>query len=82
MAGFQSTTTDRLVAIDEYLNEATGALLQITLPAGTHAAWLPPVGDPAMTYQAELLLAADLTFRVTGYHMEGNLLVLECEVMA
>jgi hypothetical protein len=26
MAGFQSTTTDRMVAIDEYLNHATGAV--------------------------------------------------------
>jgi hypothetical protein len=35
-----------------------------------------------MTYQSELLLVADLTFHVTGQHMEGDLLVLECEVMA
>lgn len=82
---FLSTTIFWEVALDEFMRPAGSggpALLEISVPAGTPALWLPPVGDPALAYQGELLFDRATRIAVRGDRQEGGILVLDCEVMA
>ena len=82
---FLSTTIFREVALDEFTRPAGPggpALLEITVVAGTPALWVPPVGDPALANQGELLLDLGSRLAVRGERQEGGILVLDCEVMA
>ncbi|MGH3848293.1 MAG: ADP-ribosyltransferase [Pseudonocardiaceae bacterium] len=81
---FLSTTIFREVALDEFTKPAGPggpALLEISVPAGTPALWVPPIGDPALAYQGELLLDLGSRIAVRGERQEGGILVLDCEVM-
>lgn len=80
---FLSTTIFREVALEEFTKPAGPggpALLEISVPAGTRALWLPPVGDPALAYQGELLLDVGSRITVRGERQDGGILVLDCEV--
>ncbi len=84
-ASFLSTTIFREVALEEFTKPAGPggpALLEISVPAGTPALWLPPVGDPALAYQGELLLDSGSLMAVRGERQDGGIVVLDCEVMA
>jgi len=55
---FLSTTIFRDVAVAEFTlppGSDGPAILEIDVPAGTPAVWVPPLGDPALAYQGELL---------------------------
>lgn len=80
---FLSTTTDRNVAVSEFTvppGVSGPALLAIDVPAGTPAIWVPPLGDPALAYQGELLLPRGLPLMVQASRNEAGILVVDCEV--
>lgn len=80
---FLSTTIVRDVAVSEFtLPPGPGgpALLGIDVPAGTPAVWVPPLGDPALAYQGELLLPRRLPLMVRASRDEAGILVVDCEV--
>jgi len=82
---FLSTTIFRKVALDEFTKPAGPggpSLLEISVPTGTPALWVPPIGDPALAYQGELLLDLGSRIAVRSERQEGGILVLDCEVMA
>jgi hypothetical protein len=81
---FLSTTIFRNVALDEFASPpgpGGPALLELAVAAGTHALWLPPVGDPALAYQGELLLDQTTRVAVRGERDEAGILILDCEVV-
>ncbi len=81
---FLSTSIYRDVALDE-LTVPSGrggpALFEIDVAPGTKALWVPPVGDPALAYQGELLFPRRTSLLVRGERDEGGILVLDCEVL-
>ena len=81
--GFLSTTIHRRIALDEFTVPAGGggaALLEIHVPVGKPAVWVPPLGDPGLAYQGELLLPRDLGLVVGSEHEDAGILVYDCEV--
>lgn len=81
---FFSTTIQRDVAVREFtVRPGPGGpvLLEISLPAGASALWVPPVGDPALAYQGELLLPRRIPLAVRAEREEPGILVLDCEVV-
>jgi hypothetical protein len=42
------------------------AVIELSLPRGHMALWIPPIGDPALAYEAELLLPIGTRFQVTS----------------
>lgn len=74
------------MALDEFVRPAGPggpALLEISVPAGTPALWVPPIGDPwSGPYQGELLFDRPTRIAVRGERQEGGILVVDCEVMA
>ncbi len=84
-AAFLSTTIYREVAVPEFTTPpGTGgpALLEIDIPTGTSALWVPPLGDPVLAYQGELLLPRGTRLLVRGYRDEAGILVVDCEVVS
>ncbi len=84
LEAFMSTSIHRAVAVDEFAappGPGGAALLKVAVPAGTPALWLPPVGDPDLAYQGELLLARDGRIIVKGELVEAGILVVDCEVL-
>jgi hypothetical protein len=80
---FLSTTLFRDVAVAEFTTPpGTGgpALLEIVVPSGTPAIWVPPLGDPALAYQGELLLGREVRLAVRDRSVEAGILVVDCEV--
>lgn len=80
---FLSTTIVRDVAVSEFtVPPGVGgpALLMIDVPAGTPAIWVPPLGDPALAYQGELLLPRGLPLLVRASRDEASILMVDCEV--
>lgn len=80
---FLSTTIVRDVAVSEFIKPpgpGGPALLEIDVPAGTPAVWVPPLGDPALAYQGELLLPRRLPLTVRASRDEAGILVVDCEV--
>lgn len=81
---FLSTSIHRRVAIDEFTAPTgTGGpvLFEIQLPEGASALWVPPVGDPELAYQGELLLPRRTRLGVRAERDEAGILVLDCEVL-
>lgn len=81
---FLSTTIFRDVAVREFTQPAGAggaALLEIQIPEGTPALWVPPLGDPALAYQGELILPRGTELVVRSPHEEARILVIECEVV-
>lgn len=80
---FLSTTVFRDVAIGEFTvppGPGGPALLEIEVPAGTPGVWVPPLGDPALAYQGELLLGREVRLAVRDSDVEAGILVVDCEV--
>ena len=80
---FLSTTIVRGVAVSEFTvppGPGGPAILEIDVPAGTPAVWVPPLGDPALAYQGELLLPRRLPLMVRASRDEAGILVVDCEV--
>lgn len=80
VAGFLSTTVFRSIAMGEFVGSKQGALLRIRASAGVKAAWLPPVGDPTLSYQGELLLEEDLQLHIQTVSDKSGILIIDCEV--
>lgn len=82
---FLSTTVHRHVAIDEFTRPPGSggpALLEIAVPMGTPALWVPPLGDPMLGYQGELILGRNTRLVVRGDHDQAGIVVVDCEVLA
>lgn len=80
---FLSTTIVRDVAVSEFTippGRGGPALLEIDVPVGTPAIWVPPLGDPMLAYQGELLLPRRLPLSVRASRDEAGILVVDCEV--
>lgn len=83
-ATFLSTSISRDVALEEFAappGSGGPALFEVTVPAGTQGLWLPPIGDPELAYQGELLLPRRTRLLVRGERDEAGILVLDCEVL-
>lgn len=81
---FLSTSIYRDVALEEFAappGPGGPALLELVVPAGTYGLWLPPIGDPELAYQGELLLSRRTRVLVRGEREEAGILVLDCEVL-
>lgn len=79
-----STTLNRQVALDEFTTPpgpGGPVLFELVAPEGTRGLWLPPVGDPTLAYQQELLLPRDTRIAVRGERKDSGIIVLECEVL-
>ncbi len=82
-SSFLSTTVSRDVAVEEFTNPPGPegpALLQVDVPAGTPAVWVPPLGDPDLVYQGELLLGREVRLIVRDSRDAAGILVVDCEV--
>ncbi len=81
---FLSTAVFRDVDIGEFTvppGPGGPALLEIDVPAGgTPGVWVPPLGDPALPYQGELLLGREVRLAVRDSDVEAGILVVDCEV--
>ncbi|TML58515.1 MAG: hypothetical protein E6G22_14105 [Actinobacteria bacterium] len=78
--GFSSTSLSRRVVEAEFAERGTGALLRISLPRGSPAAWLAGVGDPRHRRQMELLLPHLVPILVTRVRRDAGFVLVECEV--
>jgi hypothetical protein len=78
--GFLSTSISRRVAVQGFVNERSGALLDISVPAGTPAAWLPALRSDAFPNQLEMLFGDRAPLLVVAAAREGPILVLRCEM--
>lgn len=81
---FLSASIHRHVAIDEFTappGPGGAVLLEIVAPAGTPALWVPPIGDPALAYQGELLLPRRTRIRVGAVDTIAGILTASCEVL-
>lgn len=78
---FMSTTAHESVARDEFLHPGPQpALLKVTARSGARAVWMPPIGDPEMAYQGELLFAPGHLLRILRVDREGDPPLIEVEV--
>lgn len=80
---FVSTSLEREVAIEEFTvppGESGPALLELEVPAGVAAIWAPPLGDPALAYQAELILDRGVRIIPRQQRTEAGILIVDCEV--
>ncbi|MGH9267058.1 MAG: ADP-ribosyltransferase [Acidimicrobiales bacterium] len=80
---FLATTIVRDVAIEEFTvppAPSGPALLEIDVPAGVPAVWVPPLGDPSLAYQGELLLPRRQPLLVRSSSEEAGILVMDREV--
>lgn len=73
---FLSTTIHRDVAMREFTappGSGGAALLEIEVPAGTPALWVPPLGDPVLRYQGELVLPRGTELRIRGHREDAGI---------
>lgn len=81
---FLSASIHRQVAVDEFTvppGESGPALLEILVPEGTPALWVPPLGDPALAYQGELVLGRGTRLLIRGREEQAAILFVDCEVL-
>lgn len=83
--GLLPVSISKAVALAEFTDPSFGggpALLRVTIPSRTPAAWLPLVGDPALRYQCELLLGPGHALHLSNVdYAGGGLPVLDVEVI-
>jgi hypothetical protein len=76
-----STSVHEQVVRDEFIHPGKdAALLKVTARAGTAAVWMPPIGDPAMAYQGELLFRPGAMLRIIAVDTSGDMPVIEVEI--
>ncbi|TDO18143.1 hypothetical protein EV580_1325 [Mycobacterium sp. BK086] len=81
MRRFLSTSVHEQVARDEFTQPGRNpAMLKITAKAGVKAVWMPPLGDPTMAYQGELLFQTGALLRIVDVDTSGEVPVIEVEV--
>lgn len=83
-ATFLSTSIFRDVALEEFAappGPGGPALFEVVVPGGTQGLWLPPIGDPELGYQGELLLPRRTRLLVRAEREEAGILVFDCEVL-
>lgn len=80
--GYMSTSLSRAVAEHGFAATALGggAVLQISVPAGTHALWLRPLGRRDLRYEDEVLFP-DRTFLTYLTRREAGTVFVESEVI-
>lgn len=81
---FVSTTIDRDVAIREFTEPAGASgpsLMHIDVPVGVPAIWVPPLGDPILADQGELILDRRIRIAAGQRRDEDGMLVVDCEVL-
>jgi hypothetical protein len=80
---FLSTSLELRVAVEEFVDPAAprGGVVRIAARAGTPGVWVPPIGDPRLTREREVLLPRDLVLHHTTRRQDGGILVADCEVV-
>ncbi|OBA39662.1 hypothetical protein A5766_02680 [Gordonia sp. 852002-51296_SCH5728562-b] len=76
LSGYFATSVHRAVAANEFTRPPSSpgpALLELEVPAGTPALWIPPLGDGALAYQGELLLSSYVVLQILGVDEAGSL---------
>lgn len=83
LTGFVSSSLHRSVALDQFTGPRLGvaAVLVLDVAPGTPAIWLPPLGDPSLADQAELLLGPSTTVVVNATDDRSGTLEVTCEVI-
>lgn len=80
---FFATSTDPRRALEEFTRppNASGAvLMRVRAAAGTPAAWIAAVGDPALREQAELLFTPGSRLRIVAIDRSGEVPIVDVEV--
>lgn len=78
---FVAAAIDPNVARDEFTGPGRDpAVLKIRAKAGTGAIWIPPIGDPDVAYQGELLLIPGSMLRILAVATMSGLPMIEAEV--
>lgn len=78
--GYVATSVLRTVALSEFTASA-GALMELSIPAGTPALWVAGVGSPHLRRQGELLLPEGMQIYIGDHRREGDLSILSVEVI-
>lgn len=83
LTGFVSSSLHRSVALDQFTEPRLGvaAVLVLDVAPGAPAIWLPPLGDPSLAHQAELLLGPSTTVAVHTTDERSGTLEVTCEVI-
>lgn len=58
-----------------------GAVLELSVPAGTPALWIAGTGDPSTVNGADLICLDNVSIELTGRRTESNTLILEFTVL-
>lgn len=81
IARFLSTSVDRSIVENEFVEPATSpAILRVHAARGTHAVWIPPLGEKQHACQLELLFLPTALMRILKVDCSGNMPVLFVEV--
>lgn len=78
--GYPSTSLDPTVA-REFAAGPRPAVLRIVVPEGTRALWVPPLGRRDLRYEQEVLLRRNTPIRYGRRTMDGDVVVVFCEVV-
>lgn len=80
-AQFFATSVDRRVVEREFTEPATSpALLRVQARRGTHAVWVPPLGDEENAGQMELLFLPAVFVRILNVDRSGEMPMVFVEV--
>lgn len=80
---FQAASLDRNVAVNEFTKpqlKGGAVLIEVVLRPGVRVGWIPPVGDPELARQQELLLHPQMVQRIVGVDRSGPVPVVQMEV--
>ena len=76
-----SASLDRVVALRDFADRERGGMLRIRVGAGTPAVWIAPLGDPALRYEAEVLLARETFLDYQHWRLVDGVVEVDCEVV-
>jgi hypothetical protein len=80
-AQFFATSADRGIVEREFSEPATSpALLRVQARRGTHAVWVPPLGDEENAGQKELLFLPTALVRIHNVDRSGEMPMVFVEV--
>jgi hypothetical protein len=80
--GYMSTSPSRRVAVEGFADAdlARGGLLRIVARAGTPALWVPPLGDPGLAHEREVLFSRGTSLTFWSWRVEDRTVEVDCEV--
>lgn len=81
IGSYLSTSLDAVVAERDFAVGPRPGVLRIAAPRATRALWVPPLGRRDLSYEQEVLFARFTRLRFGRRTMEGNVVVVRCEVV-